>query len=62
MPLSLRFSVSALPTEPMQARRSDERVGFFTTDFQDLGDHRTTRTGGRTSNLLDTKVYVCCVV
>ena len=55
VPVSIRFSISALPSSPMQPRVADERVGYFTTVFKDLGDHRANRQG-RGSDLLNTEV------
>ncbi|CAN0506353.1 unnamed protein product, partial [Ectocarpus sp. 8 AP-2014] len=43
-----------LPSEPMQPRWGDERVGYFNTVFSDLGDHRATREG-RNTDLIDTE-------
>lgn len=37
IPISMHYSLSALPDSPgFQPRRADERVGFFQTSFQDL--------------------------
>lgn len=55
LPVSIRFSISVLPSSPMQPRVSDERVGYFVTAFKDLGDHRANR-HGRGSDLLNTEV------
>lgn len=55
LPVSIRFSISALPSSPMQPRVFDERVGYFVTAFKDLGDHRANR-HGRGSDLLNTEV------
>lgn len=35
----LNHSMRQLPEDPMQARRFDSRVGFFTVGFQDFGDN-----------------------
>lgn len=56
VPETIRFSMSEAPSELMQSRRADERVGYFTTVFQDLGDHRATDSKTRSSDLLDTEV------
>lgn len=56
LPVSIRFSISALPAEPMQSRRSDERVGYFNTVYKDLGDHRAVDATRRSTDLLDTQV------
>ncbi|CBN77189.1 conserved unknown protein [Ectocarpus siliculosus] len=55
LPISVRFSISMLPSEPMEPRWGDERVGYFNTVFSDLGDHRATREG-RNTDLIDTEV------
>ncbi|CAM9349125.1 unnamed protein product, partial [Scytosiphon promiscuus] len=55
IPISIRFSISALPCEPMQPRWGDKRVGFFNSVYTDLGDHRASREG-RNTDLFDTKV------
>lgn len=55
VPISIRFSIAALPSEPMQARWGDERVGYFNTVYTDLGDHRASREGLNT-DLVDTEV------
>ncbi|MBL9003545.1 MAG: zinc-dependent metalloprotease [Myxococcales bacterium] len=34
--LSVTYSLSRLPTQPMPARRDDDRIGFFTTTHYDL--------------------------
>lgn len=61
LPVSIRFSISALPAEPMQSRRSDERVGYFNTVYKDLGDHRAVDATRRSTDLLDTQVqWTCC--
>jgi hypothetical protein len=36
-PFALRFSIAQLPSDPMQQRLADERVGYFTTSFFELG-------------------------
>ena len=36
----VHHSMVKLPEEPMRPRKHDERVGFFTEDFQDYGDIR----------------------
>jgi len=37
--LAVTFSLLALPEEPMAPRRSDDRLGFFSTEYLDLGQH-----------------------
>lgn len=54
--MSIRFSISLAPSEPMTPRRWDERVGYFNTVFRDLGDHRSGVGGMRGSDLIDSKV------
>ncbi|CAM9750393.1 unnamed protein product [Pylaiella littoralis] len=56
VPISLRFSISALPSDPMPPRWGDERVGYFNTVYKDLGDHRAAIEGIRNTDLLDTEV------
>ncbi|CAM9603185.1 unnamed protein product, partial [Choristocarpus tenellus] len=58
VPLSLRFSISLLPADPMIPRVWDQRVGFFTTSFYDLGDHRDLDQSQRGSDLLDPQVTI----
>lgn len=56
LPISIRFSISPLPVDPMQPRRSDERVGYFNTVYKDLGDHRAVDATRRSTDLLNTQV------
>lgn len=37
LPMGLHFSLALLPEQPMTGRISDDRVGYFTTDYLDLG-------------------------
>ncbi len=38
LPLTMRYSLSALPEPGYRSRDADERVGFFTTTYQDWSD------------------------
>ncbi|CAM9774055.1 unnamed protein product [Chrysoparadoxa australica] len=59
VPVSLRFSMALLPEEPMLPRIADDRVGYFTTSYTDLGDHREQVTGAaRESSLIDSDVIL----
>eukprot|EP00928_Gymnodinium_smaydae_P083642 TRINITY_DN66889_c2_g1_i1.p1 TRINITY_DN66889_c2_g1~~TRINITY_DN66889_c2_g1_i1.p1 ORF type:complete len:967 (+),score=144.70 TRINITY_DN66889_c2_g1_i1:102-3002(+) len=37
VPVDISFSMVELPNEPMKPRPSDDRLGFFTTDYTDVG-------------------------
>uniref|UniRef100_A0A0G4IF69 Uncharacterized protein n=1 Tax=Chromera velia CCMP2878 TaxID=1169474 RepID=A0A0G4IF69_9ALVE len=39
VPLSLLFTFTLLPETPMVSRVADDRVGFFTTTYRDIGFH-----------------------
>eukprot|EP00448_Togula_jolla_P006480 CAMPEP_0170598826 /NCGR_PEP_ID=MMETSP0224-20130122/16459_1 /TAXON_ID=285029 /ORGANISM="Togula jolla, Strain CCCM 725" /LENGTH=944 /DNA_ID=CAMNT_0010923413 /DNA_START=8 /DNA_END=2842 /DNA_ORIENTATION=- len=39
VPVLISFSLFQLPDVPMAPRRSDDRLGFFTTRYMDLGSH-----------------------
>jgi len=56
--VALMFSVAKLPDEEMSPRVSDERVGYFTTVYTDLGDYRSEETSTRASNLVDKTVSI----
>jgi Domain of unknown function (DUF5117) len=58
VPISLRYSMSILPAIPMIPRIADERVGYFTTTYTDVGDHRAADTAKRTSAMLDPAVVM----
>lgn len=61
VPISIRFAVSMLPSEPMAPRWGDERVGYFNTVYKDLGDHRAAG-AGRNTDLLNTEVGAAAVL
>jgi Domain of unknown function (DUF5117) len=58
VPISLRYSMSTLPAVPMIPRIADERVGYFTTTYTDVGDHRAADKEKRTSAMLDPPVVM----
>jgi Domain of unknown function (DUF5117) len=58
VPISLRYSMSTLPAIPMIPRIADERVGYFTTTYTDVGDHRAADKQKRTSAMLDPPVVM----
>lgn len=37
---TISFSLALLPDEPLVGRAMDDRVGFFSVSYQDVGDHR----------------------
>lgn len=39
VPVEISFSIVALPSTPMPARPSDDRLGFFSVDYTDMGQH-----------------------
>lgn len=41
VPVGVRYSFFALPEDPMQARRADDRVGYFTDVVKDFSRERT---------------------
>jgi hypothetical protein len=59
---ALTFSMALLPDRPLTARALDERVGFFSLAYADLGDHRGdknyTALTAHESDMVDVKVKV----
>eukprot|EP00403_Amphidinium_massartii_P028103 CAMPEP_0178401484 /NCGR_PEP_ID=MMETSP0689_2-20121128/16325_1 /TAXON_ID=160604 /ORGANISM="Amphidinium massartii, Strain CS-259" /LENGTH=945 /DNA_ID=CAMNT_0020022305 /DNA_START=82 /DNA_END=2919 /DNA_ORIENTATION=+ len=55
VPLYVTFSVMMLPREPMPVRHADDRLGFFTKEFLDLGRHEKQQ-DMRLSDSVDTQV------
>eukprot|EP00612_Vaucheria_litorea_P008211 CAMPEP_0171476112 /NCGR_PEP_ID=MMETSP0946-20130122/3401_1 /TAXON_ID=109269 /ORGANISM="Vaucheria litorea, Strain CCMP2940" /LENGTH=884 /DNA_ID=CAMNT_0012006321 /DNA_START=315 /DNA_END=2966 /DNA_ORIENTATION=+ len=58
LPISIRFSIALLPTSPMSMRLSDERVGYFTTSYFDMGDHRLFDPDTRPSSMIDSHISI----
>jgi len=56
--VALMFSVALLPEEPMMARVWDERVGYFTANYIDLGDHREDVLENHASSMVDRNVKI----
>jgi hypothetical protein len=61
VPMAVRFSLAALPLEPMSGRLKDERIGYFSTVYWDVGDHDGQVSGKvgaslRRSSLLDPSI------
>ena len=58
----ISYSMALLPEEPMVGRAMDERVGYFSITYQDVGDHRLNNNVSAShkhlSERVDTKVKI----
>jgi len=59
---TISFSMALLPERPLVARALDERIGFFSIGYQDVGDHRhdpnVTASHKHLADRVDTKVKI----
>ena len=52
------LSVSLLPQQTMTPRHADKRIGYFTTEFTDIGLHSASDTGARASEVNKKYQYI----